>query len=98
MKKRTDWDRVKANVAADKPIPYDPETDPYDPNDEKAVREYWAAAKVVRRRGAQKAPTKEMISIRLSPDVLERFRSSGDGWQTRIDSALREWLETHEAA
>jgi uncharacterized protein (DUF4415 family) len=40
-------------------------------------------------RGPQKAPTKQMVSIRLSPDVLEHFRSTGPGWQTRIDETLR---------
>lgn len=41
------------------------------------------------------AVTKERITIRLSPDVVQRFRASGDGWQTRIDAALRDWLKTH---
>jgi uncharacterized protein (DUF4415 family) len=40
-------------------------------------------------RGPQKAPTKTLVSIRLSPDVLDYFRAGGDGWQTRIDDALR---------
>ena len=44
-------------------------------------------------RGRQKAPTKEQISIRLSRDVLGRFRATGTGWQTRVDEALREWLD-----
>ncbi|GLK92368.1 hypothetical protein GCM10008164_01040 [Achromobacter xylosoxidans] len=39
--------------------------------------------------------TKERITIRLSPDVLERFRATGTGWQTRVDAALRDWLKTH---
>jgi uncharacterized protein (DUF4415 family) len=45
-------------------------------------------------RGPQKAPTKERITIRLSREVVERFRESGDGWQTRVDAALREWLKS----
>ncbi|CAA6603955.1 conserved hypothetical protein [Rhodospirillaceae bacterium LM-1] len=48
-----------------------------------------------RKRGPQKAPTKELISIRLSSDVLERFRDSGRGWQGRVNVALREWLAAH---
>lgn len=40
-------------------------------------------------RGPQKAPTKERVTIRLSRDVLERFRAGGRGWQGRIDEALR---------
>jgi uncharacterized protein (DUF4415 family) len=51
----------------------------------------------VRRRGRQKAPTKERTTIRLSRDVLDRFRASGRGWQTRMDAALREWLDSHSA-
>ena len=43
-------------------------------------------------RGPQKAPTKERISLRLSRDVVETFRATGDGWQTRIDDALREYV------
>jgi uncharacterized protein (DUF4415 family) len=47
-------------------------------------------------RGRPKAPvTKERITIRLSPDVLQRFRATGAGWQTRVDAALRDWLKTH---
>jgi uncharacterized protein (DUF4415 family) len=48
--------------------------------------------KAVRRRGPQKAPTKELISIRLSHDVLSRFRAGGPGWQGRIDAALKRSL------
>jgi uncharacterized protein (DUF4415 family) len=46
-------------------------------------------------RGPQKAPTKERITIRLSPEVLARFRATGEGWQTRVDVALKDWLHTH---
>lgn len=49
-------------------------------------------------RGRQKSPTKELISIRLSLEVLSEFRSAGEGWQVRIDIALKEWLETHHFA
>jgi len=48
-------------------------------------------------KGRPKAPvTKERITIRLSPDVVQTFRASGDGWQTRVDAALRDWLKTHK--
>lgn len=40
-------------------------------------------------RGPQKAPTKKLVSLRLSPEVLSYFRSTGEGWQSRIDEALR---------
>jgi uncharacterized protein (DUF4415 family) len=41
-------------------------------------------------RGPQKAPLKKSTTIRLSPDVLEALRSTGPGWQTRVDEVLRE--------
>lgn len=46
-------------------------------------------------RGPQKAPPKVSTTIRLSPDVVQAFRAAGDGWQTRIDAALKDWLRTH---
>lgn len=49
----------------------------------------------LRKRGPQKSPTKELISIRLSKDVLEHFRETGRGWQGRVNLALREWLAAH---
>ena len=48
----------------------------------------------VRRRGAQKAPRKVPISIRLSPDVADGLRATGEGWQRRADDVLRSWLAT----
>jgi uncharacterized protein (DUF4415 family) len=46
----------------------------------------------LRKRGPQKAPKKVPISIRLSPDVAEGLRATGNGWQGRADEALRSWL------
>jgi len=42
-----------------------------------------------RTRGAQKAPTKQLVSLRLDPDVIAHFKAQGAGWQTRINKALR---------
>ena len=42
--------------------------------------------------------TKERITIRLSPEVVQTFRATGEGWQTRMDAALKEWLKTHKVA
>ena len=49
----------------------------------------------MRPRGPQKAPKKVSTTIRLSNDVVQAFRSTGDGWQTRVDVALKDWLKTH---
>jgi uncharacterized protein (DUF4415 family) len=42
-----------------------------------------------RARGAQKAPVKKLVSLRLDPDVLEKLRESGPGWQSRANAVLR---------
>lgn len=46
-------------------------------------------------RGPQKTAVKERITIRLSPDIVRRFRATGPGWQARIDEALADWLGAH---
>lgn len=38
---------------------------------------------------------KEQVAIRLDRDVLDAFRAGGPGWQTRMNEALREWLQGH---
>lgn len=52
----------------------------------------------LRTRGPQKAPTKERITIRLSPEVVEPFKATGAGWQSRLDAALKDWLKSHKPA
>lgn len=48
---------------------------------------------VARRRGrpvgSVQAITKEPVKLRLDADVLAALRSSGDGWQTRVNDTLR---------
>ena len=43
-----------------------------------------------RARGKQKTPTKIATSIRLSENVLEAYKQSGPGWQSRIDEDLQD--------
>ncbi|HEX4197665.1 MAG TPA: BrnA antitoxin family protein [Caulobacteraceae bacterium] len=44
---------------------------------------------VVRGRPKSAAP-KQQVTLRLDRDVLERFRAGGEGWQSRINEALRQ--------
>ncbi len=46
-------------------------------------------ARTIGRRGKQKAPTKQAVSIRLDADVLKAYRATGAGWQSRINDDLR---------
>lgn len=41
--------------------------------------------------------TKEHVNIRLDADIVQSFRSTGAGWQTRLNNALRDWLRSHAA-
>lgn len=43
------------------------------------------------------AAPKEHVNIRLDADIVQSFRRTGDGWQTRLNNALREWLSAHAA-
>lgn len=47
------------------------------------------SASIRKGRGPNKVPTKKLVSLRLSPEVVEHFKSTGPGWQSRIDETLR---------
>jgi uncharacterized protein (DUF4415 family) len=99
-KSETDWARVRAYKEGDY-IPYDPEDGPYDPNDDAAVDAYWDRAIITRgrgQRGPQKEPTKQLVSLRLSAEVLEHFKATGPGWQTRIDQTLKSAIRRKKTA
>lgn len=55
----------------------------------------YVGTKVVRRGRPKAGVVRERISIRIEPAVLEEFRASGPGWQTRMNAALADWLKTH---
>ncbi|MBF0175434.1 MAG: BrnA antitoxin family protein [Magnetococcales bacterium] len=47
-------------------------------------------------RGRPVAPDKKiLLSVRYSPDVVEFFKATGPGWQTRMNDALLEWVASH---
>ncbi|MCC5611605.1 BrnA antitoxin family protein [Nostoc sp. CHAB 5834] len=48
-----------------------------------------AAFPRTRVRSTQKAPTKRPISLRVDADILESYRATGPGWQSRMNDALR---------
>ena len=101
-----DWDALMA----DAPETVDDPECAYNPNDAQAVGEFWKDGFVShsytelqeqiakrRGRGKQKSPTKVSTTLRLSPDVMAYFKATGDGWQTRVDAVLREYIQSHPA-
>jgi uncharacterized protein (DUF4415 family) len=47
------------------------------------------------RRGVFYRPIKEQVTLRLDADLLHWFRAKGDGYQTRINAALRQYVKEH---
>jgi uncharacterized protein (DUF4415 family) len=48
------------------------------------------AAEMLKPRGRPRSPnSKVAISLRVAPDVLERWKASGVGWQTRMAESLK---------
>ena len=53
------------------------------------------AAAMRRGRGKQKAPTKVQVTLRLDRATVEAFRLAGDGWQARMNAALKRAAPRH---
>ncbi|WP_026220826.1 BrnA antitoxin family protein [Thiofilum flexile] len=78
------------------PDTVEPDDEDYNPNDSAEVATYWKNATVqYPKRGKQKAPLKVPVSIRLSAEVVEYFKQSGEGWQSRLDDALKQYITEH---
>jgi|ERR1700674_2297929 uncharacterized protein (DUF4415 family) len=66
----------------------DPDAKPLTPNQLKAMVPMPAL------RGRPKSENKKLlVSVRYSPEVLAYFKSTGDGWQSRMDGVLRKYVE-----
>ncbi len=42
------------------------------------------------------ANAKQLVSVRYSPEVLDYFKSTGEGWQSRMDGVLRAYVTRHQ--
>ena len=66
-----------------------------DPDDAPELDDEWFARAELRigdkviRRGRPRGSEKSLVSLRLDQAVLDHFRASGPGWQTRMNEALR---------
>lgn len=80
---------AQEDVAITRAAMQDPDARPYTDAE-------WAAVKSVRGRGRPAGSgTKVATSLRLDRDLLQAFKDTGDGWQTRLNDALREWAKDH---
>ena len=68
----------------------DPDAQPLTPKQLKSMVPMQAV------RGRPKSEsTKQLVSVRYSPEVLEFFKSTGEGWQSRMDGVLRNYVTRH---
>ena len=56
--------------------------------------EFKQAVKKTVGRPVSKNP-KQLVSIRYDSQVIEYFKATGKGWQTRINEVLMEYIKTH---
>lgn len=49
------------------------------------------------RRGRPRSPNKKVpVTLRVDATVLETFKATGRGWQTRMNEALAQWAATNK--
>lgn len=53
------------------------------------------AIKKVKRGRPQGTGQKKSTTVRFDNDILDAFKSTGKGWQSRMNAALRDWLKEH---
>lgn len=57
-----------------------------------------AMRKAVRQGRPPAERTKLLLTVRYDEDIVTAFKATGRGWQTRMNSALRDWLKNHSPA
>ena len=50
-----------------------------------------------KKRGPNKKPAKEQVAIRLDQELVSALRASGPGWQTRVNTVLKDWMASQPA-
>jgi len=73
-----------------------------DPDDAPELDETWfqeadlyQGDRLIRRGHSAGKNRKVQTTIRFDADLLTAFRSTGKGWQSRMNDALRDWLQSH---
>ena len=62
---------------------------------EVSLEEFRAAAKKALRGRPKGGGVKRSTTVRFDADVLDAFKGTGKGWQTRMNDVLRDWLKEH---
>ncbi|AMM15258.1 MAG: BrnA antitoxin family protein [Pseudomonadota bacterium] len=70
-----------------------------DPDTYEVPGEDFTKMKRLGARGRPRVETpKVQLTVRYDADIVDKFKATGDGWQTRMNDALRDWLQTHRLA
>jgi len=70
-----------------------------DPDTYEVPGEDFTTMKRLGARGRPRVETpKVQLTVRYDADIVDKFKATGDGWQTRMNDALRDWLQTHRLA
>ena len=79
---------MSAKRKSSNPISHDPETLPEITDAWISEADLYHGEKLVRRGRPKVANPRQLLSLRLPPKVIERWRATGPGWQTRMADAL----------
>ena len=81
---------VEEDKAITKAARSDPDAQPLTPAQLKAM------VPIRKLRGRPKSESKKLlVSVRYSPEVVAYFKSTGDGWQSKMDGVLRQYVARH---
>ena len=59
------------------------------------VADEYVGDKLVHRGRPRATRPKQALTVRYDTEVIEAFKATGKGWQTRMNAALKDWLKTH---
>jgi uncharacterized protein (DUF4415 family) len=82
-KSKTDWKKLSSMKDADIDLSEIPEISPQ------------MFARGIVRRGLKPVVRKKQLTLRMDSDVIDWFRKQGQGYQTKINSLLRAYMEEH---
>lgn len=76
----------------------DPDDAPELTDDFFELADEYVGGQLLRRGRPNVDSPKRTLTVRYDAEVIEAFKSTGKGWQTRINAALKDWLKSHSPA
>jgi uncharacterized protein (DUF4415 family) len=57
--------------------------------------DFYIGKTLIRKGRPRSENPKISLTVRYDVDIIEAFRATGDGWQSRMNAALKQWLQEH---